>query len=45
MALFVLGRVVCTIGVNDALADNASFAEFITGCLHRHASGDWGDMD
>jgi hypothetical protein len=45
MALFVLGRVVCTRGVNDALADNASFAEFITGCLHRHASGDWGDMD
>lgn len=45
MGLFVLGRVVCTRGVNDALADNANFAEFVTGCMKRHASGDWGDMD
>ncbi len=45
MGLFVLGRVVCTRGINDALADNANFAEFVTGCLKRHASGDWGDMD
>lgn len=44
MALFVLGHVVCTKGVNDAMADNASFAEFVTGCLKRHASGDWGDL-
>ncbi|MDD4910491.1 MAG: hypothetical protein PHR44_07445 [Candidatus Omnitrophica bacterium] len=45
MGLFVLGRVVCTRGINDALADNASFAKFVTGCLKRHVSGDWGDMD
>jgi len=45
MGLFVLGHVVCTRGVNDALADNASFAEFVTSCLKRHVSGDWGDME
>lgn len=45
MALFVLGHVVCTRGVNDAIADSASFAEFVTGCLKRHASGDWSNMD
>ena len=45
MARFVLGHVVCTRGVNDALVDNASFAEFVTNCLKRHATGDWGDMD
>ena len=44
MALFVLGHLVCTAAVNDALADNASFAEFVTGCLKRHAAGDWGDL-
>lgn len=44
MALFQLGQVVCTRAVNDALVDNASFAEFVTGCLKRHASGDWGDL-
>ena len=44
MALFVLGHVVCTKGVNDALADSTSFAEFVTGCLKRHVTGDWGDL-
>lgn len=45
MALFVLGHIFCTRGVNDVLADNASFAEFVTSCLKRHAAGDWGDLD
>lgn len=45
MALFVMGDIVCTRGVNDALADSTDFAEFVTGCLKRHAAGDWGDLD
>lgn len=45
MALFVLGHIVCTRGVNDSVADNASFAGFVTDCLKRHASGDWGGLD
>lgn len=45
MALFVLGQLVCTRGVNDAVVDDACFAEFVAGCLKRHATGDWGDLD
>lgn len=42
---FKLGQVVMTRGVNDLVADNSEFAEFVMDCIGRHANGDWGDMD
>jgi hypothetical protein len=41
---FPLGRTVMTSGVNDKVADDSKFAEFVTKSLARHATGDWGDM-
>ena len=41
---FSLGRVVCTKGVNDVIADDSKFAKFVTESLGRHVSGDWGDL-
>ncbi|MDD5435210.1 MAG: hypothetical protein PH343_07255 [Nitrospira sp.] len=45
MALFVLGRVYCTRGVNEELAQNLDFAGFVSKSIERHAVGDWGDLD
>jgi len=41
---FEFGRLFITRGVNDKLADDSSFAEFVLRCLRRHGNGDWGDM-
>lgn len=43
--LFPLGRLVMTAGVSDAIADDMALSIFMTKCLKRHASGDWGDLD
>ena len=42
---FSLGRLLLTRGVNDLVAENTSFAKFVTDSLKRHDSGDWGDLD
>lgn len=42
--LFLLGQLVMTAGISDAVADDTAMAIFVTKCLKRHASGDWGDM-
>ena len=41
---FSLGRVVWTRGVNDRVADDASFAKFVVDSLKRHANCDWGEL-
>lgn len=41
---FSTGTLVMTRGVNDKVADDESFAEFVTESLKRHISGDWGDL-
>lgn len=41
---FPLGTLVMTAGVNDKVAEDSKFAEFVTKSLVRHATGDWGDM-
>jgi hypothetical protein len=41
---FPLGRTMMTAGVNDRLAEDSKFAAFVTECLARHATGDWGDI-
>lgn len=42
---FQLGKTVWTRGVNDQVADSATFAKFILSSLRRHACGNWGDLD
>lgn len=41
---FPLGTMVMTAGVNDKVADDSKFAEFVTKSLIRHATGDWGEL-
>ncbi|GAI38151.1 unnamed protein product [marine sediment metagenome] len=41
---FTLGQLVFTRGINDKVADNTQFAQFVTESLRRHAKGDWGDL-
>jgi len=43
-AKFELGELVWTRGVNDKVAEDEEFAEFVTGSFQRHINGDWGDM-
>jgi hypothetical protein len=33
-----------TSGINNEVADNAEFAQFVMTCLKRHGGGDWGDL-
>ena len=42
---FPTGQVVWTRYINDCIAENASFAEFVMGSLKRHCSCDWGELD
>ncbi len=44
MSLFKAGQIAMTKGVNDMVAGDGAFAEFIFGALKRHLSGDWGDV-
>ncbi len=41
---FSLGQLVMTRGVNDKVADDAKFSQFVIESLGRHAKGDWGDL-
>ena len=44
---FVIGRVgslLLTRGVNDAVADSSSFADFVLRSLSRFHNGDWGTV-
>ena len=42
---FELGQVVCTRGIADRTCEDEDFDIFISNCLRRHVSCDWGDMD
>lgn len=42
---FPAGRLVVTAGVNDQIADDLNFSEFVLRSLRRHLSGDWGTLD
>ena len=41
---FPLGLVLLTSGVNEVVAENLTFAQFVTDCLSRHGECDWGDL-
>lgn len=47
MSAFVLnlGRMVCTRGVADAAQSRPELNRFVTTCLQRHRTGEWGDID
>ena len=42
---FPLGKLVWTRYINDCIAENAPFAEFVMESLKRHCAGDWGELD
>lgn len=37
-------QTVVTAGVNDMMAENPAFAEFVRRSLQRHCESDWGDL-
>ena len=39
-----IGKLYLTAGVNNLVADDKSFAKFISKSLARHMVGDWGDL-
>ena len=41
---FPMGQIVMTRGVNDEIAKNTPFSEFVLASLKRHAQCDWGDL-
>jgi len=41
---FEHGKIFLTRGVNDLLAENSNFAEFVLHSLRRHIRGDWGEI-
>lgn len=41
---FPMGRLVWTRGVNDQVAEDSKFSQFVLESLRRHAMGDWGDL-
>ena len=41
---FPLGQLVMTRGVNNLVADDEAFANFVTESLARHVKGDWGEL-
>ena len=45
MSKFSTGQLVMTRGINDRVADDTQFAEFVSRSLTRHLKGDWGDLD
>jgi len=44
MSKFPMGQIVLTRGVYDWMIRNGEFAHFVSGCLKRHARGDWGNL-
>ncbi len=42
--LFRHGTIYFTSGVNDKVAEDASFANLVLESLRRHLNGDWGDL-
>ena len=44
VARFKLGRVVCTQGANNLIAEDSRFAKFVMESLGRHSRGDWGNL-
>ena len=44
MSKFKTGRTVMTRSVAEGIDYNRKFAEFVYTSLHRHISGDWGDL-
>lgn len=42
--VFPLGQLVMTRGVADKVATDTRFAQFVTACIARHATGDWGTL-
>jgi hypothetical protein len=41
---FNAGRLCVTMGINNRVADDVRFAEFVTLSLSKHFRGDWGDL-
>lgn len=41
---FIMGQLFMTCGVNDLVASDNMFAEYVQQALRRHACADWGDV-
>lgn len=39
-----LGQVVCTMSINELIATDSNFNQFVINSLRRHTSCDWGDL-
>ena len=44
-SIFNLGHIYWTAGINEAIAEDGNFAQFVLKAISRHAKGDWGDID
>lgn len=42
---FNLGKVVCTVTVNNAMMENKQFAREILSAMESYCNKDWGDLD
>lgn len=42
---FPMGKLVCTAGINDKMADSEAFSTFVRESIGRHGRQDWGDLD
>ena len=41
---FELGQIVATCGVHEMMQTDSSFRKFVSACMNRYMSGDWGDL-
>lgn len=41
---FELGQIVATCSVHEMMQTNSSFRKFVSACMNRYMSGDWGDL-
>lgn len=41
---FELGQIVATCSVHEIMQTDSSFRKFVSACMNRYMSGDWGDL-
>ena len=44
MREFEMGKIVMTRGINEAIAESATFSRFVVDSLMRYVQNDWGNM-
>lgn len=45
MHKYFIGNLIFTRGINDKVAEDHIFAEFVLKSISRHSNADWGDLD